>query len=257
MARDLHTALRDLCSHLPECEEVISHGSPNFKVRGKSFASYHVNHHGDGRVALWLDAPDGAQQLYTEMEPEHYFVPPYVGPRGWLGVSLVSGLSWSTVCERVREAYLKAAPRALEKSVPDLSKVKPPAKLPGASDIDPFQKPKVRSVLKRLGTLCARLPETEAAEQFGSPVWKAGKKTFVGMHHHTGRLQMTFWVGPDRQAMLTYDSRYRIPAYTGHNGWIDLDVEDGVDWDEVEPLLLGSYRHFALKRMLKALETAV
>ena len=54
--------------------------------------------------------------------------------------------------------------------------------------------------------------------------------------------------------MLTYDDRYRIPAYTGHNGWIDLDVEDGVDWDEVAPLLSGSYRHFALKRMLKALD---
>ena len=90
MARDLDTALRDLCSHLPECEEVLSHGSPNFKVRGKTFASYHVNHHGDGRVALWLAAPDGAQQLYTEMEPEHYFVPPYVGPRGWLGVEVWS-----------------------------------------------------------------------------------------------------------------------------------------------------------------------
>ena len=41
--------------------------------------------------------------------------------------------------------------------------------------------------------------------------------------------------------------------YIGHRGWIDLDVEDHVDWDEVRALVLGSYRHFALKRMLKAL----
>jgi hypothetical protein len=40
----------------------------------------------------------------------------------------------------------------------------------------------------------------------------------------------------------------------GHNGWIALDVSDGVNWDEVRELALSSYRHFALKRMLNALE---
>ena len=45
-----------------------------------------------------------------------------------------------------------------------------------------------------------------------------------------------------------------ISAYTGHNGWIDLDVEDDQDWDEIKELALESYRHFALNRMLKALD---
>jgi hypothetical protein len=57
-------------------------------VRGKTFAAYVVNHHGDGRIALWLNAPSGAQELYVKQEPKHFFVPPYVGPRGWLGVNL-------------------------------------------------------------------------------------------------------------------------------------------------------------------------
>lgn len=48
--------------------------------------------------------------------------------------------------------------------------------------------------------------------------------------------------------------RYSIPMYTGHNGWIDLDVEDHIDWDEVQGLLETSYRLFALKRTLKALD---
>ncbi len=55
-----------------------------FRVRGKTFASYVVNHHGDGRVALWLNAPRGAQAERVKREPKHFFVPPYVGPRGWL-----------------------------------------------------------------------------------------------------------------------------------------------------------------------------
>ena len=56
--------------------------------------------------------------------------------------------------------------------------------------------------------------------------------------------------------MLTFDPRYAIPAYTGHNGWILLDVQDTVHWDEVGELVGTSYRHFALKRMLKALGEA-
>jgi hypothetical protein len=95
----------------PETEEVISHGSPDFRVRGKTFATYVVNHHGDGRLALWLAAPPGAQQHYTESEPKHFFVPPYVGPRGWLGVHLNKGLDWKRIAERVREAYVAAAPK--------------------------------------------------------------------------------------------------------------------------------------------------
>ena len=66
-------------------------------------------------------------------------------------------------------------------------------------------------------------------------------------------MQLLFWVGPDRQLSLSADPRYHIPAYMGHNGWISLDVEDHADWEEIDGLLLESYRHFALKRMLKAL----
>ena len=53
--------------------------------------------------------------------------------------------------------------------------------------------------------------------------------------------------------MLTYDPRYHVPAYMGHNGWIGLDAEDDVLWDEVETLVDDSYRHFALKRLLRRL----
>ena len=95
MARDVHQAVREACLWLPEADEFVSHGSPNFRVRGKSFATYVVNHHGDGRVALWLNALPGAQEHHVRSEPAHFFVPAYVGPRGWLGVLLNSGLQWS------------------------------------------------------------------------------------------------------------------------------------------------------------------
>ncbi len=61
MSRTIDQAIRDLMAALPEVVEVESHGSPTFRVAGKQFASYTVNFHGDGRVALWLQAPPGAQ----------------------------------------------------------------------------------------------------------------------------------------------------------------------------------------------------
>ena len=110
MAKDINKAVREVCLWFPEAAEVISHGSPDFRVRGKTFATYVVNHHGDQRIALWLNAPAGAQELYTRAEPKHFFVPPYVGPRGWLGVQLDKGISWKRVAKLVREAYEKVAP---------------------------------------------------------------------------------------------------------------------------------------------------
>ena len=118
MAKDISQAVREVCLWFPETTEVISHGSPDFRVRGKTFATYVINHHGDGRVALWLNAPAGAQELYTKQEPKHYFVPPYVGPRGWLGVQLDKGISWKRVAKLVREAYEKVAPPALTALLP-------------------------------------------------------------------------------------------------------------------------------------------
>jgi predicted DNA-binding protein (MmcQ/YjbR family) len=250
MNRTISDAVRELCLGLPNTEEVVSHGFPNFKVKGKTFATFTINHHGDGRVALNVHSPAGAQQLYTEMEPEHYFVPPYVGPKGWLGIELNRGIDWDTVANRVGEAYQKVA--GTELATPP--RVQPPDGPMPVEEIDPFLGARAVAVMSQLKTLCELLPETVTATQFGNPVWKAGKKTFVSSHYYRGRLSLQFWVGVDQQAMLTYDERYSIPAYIGGNGWIDLDVEEHADWAEIEHLLNNSYRHYALKRMLKALE---
>lgn len=253
-ARDLHAVVRDLCTWMPETEELISHGSPSYKAAGRQFASFTINHHGDGRVALWLVAPPGAQELYVQAEPEHYFVPPYVGPKGWLGVNLNTGLTWQRVAEHAREAYCHVTPQRLHSALGKTPEIKPPEQDLDPYEIDPLARPDRAEVLSRLSDLCLALPETSTAQQFGNPAWKAGKKTFVTAYHSDGRLRLSFWVGGERQSMLADDPRYRVPAYTGPNGWIDLDAEHGINDDEVQGLVLDSYRHFALKRMLKALE---
>jgi hypothetical protein len=250
---DVHQAVRKVCLWLPEAEEFLSHGSPNFKVRGKTFASYVVNHHGDGRVALWLNAPSGAQEHHVRADARHFFVPPYVGPRGWLGVQLDQGLAWKRIAVLVREAYEKVAPAALLAAIGKTPVIEPPTKKLSSSQIDPMQSARGKVLLKTLRGICLALPESHEATQFGYPVWQAGKKTFVWARCAEQKLSVCFWVGVDQQGMLTADARYRIPGYMGHNGWIELDVTDRCDANEVAALALQSYRHFALKRMLQQL----
>jgi hypothetical protein len=85
-------------------------------------------------------------------------------------------------------------------------------------------------------------------------VWRAGKKVFAQAYSYKDGVTLGFWVGVEQQALLIADKRYSIPAYMGHNGWIALNVEKDCNWDEVRSLASFSYRHFALKRMLNALD---
>src|SRR5262249_46882441 len=119
---------------------------------------------------------------------------------------------------------------------------------------DPLSTPRAKAVLAPLREFCLSLPETSEDKAFGWPVWRAAKKTFAGVHRYNGRMTLQFWVGSDMQAMLTFEKRYRVPAYIGHNGWIELDVEEEMDFGEVRELVLVSYKHFALKRMLDRLD---
>lgn len=262
MSRTITDVVRDIMAVLPEVEEFISHGQPTFRIPGrKVFATYTINHHGDGRVALNLMAPRGAQAAFVAMRPRVYFVPPYVGPAGWLGIELDKGLAWSTVCEHVREAYAMVAPSALVESLPKTIRVAPPTRKFRPEEIDRFQSKPAQAILKKLDTILLKLPETARGSCFGSPTWQAGAKTFAIAHYYTGRLKLSFWVGPTQQRKLKKDPRFTIAQYNGHNGWIDLDIDPGdvnkakQDWPEITVLTLESYRHFALQRMLKKLGT--
>jgi hypothetical protein len=106
--------IRELCLGLPETSERLSHGAPTFFVRGKrAFLMVLTNHHGDGRFAIWCAAPGGMQRLLTEADPEKFFVPPYVGHRGWLGVRLERGVDWDELTGIAEDAYAEVAPAKL------------------------------------------------------------------------------------------------------------------------------------------------
>ena len=254
MGKNIKDAVREICLSFPQAEASAGHGQPGYKVAGKAFAMLAVNHHGDGRIALWVHSPPGVQQLHVQGEPGHYFVPPYVGRRGWLGVHLNKGNDWRAIAARVREAYAQVAPAALAAELGEAIAIEPPTETVPAEEFDPLSAPPARRKLGMLRAWVAKLPETSEGKQFGTPAFKAGKKTFLVVYRHRQRMRLEFWVGPELQATLSEDPRFVIPRYIGHRGWIDMDIENHVDWDEVFALARGSYRHFALKRMLKALD---
>ena len=110
--------VRELCLALPETSERLSHGAPTFFIREKrSFVMFHDDHHGDGRLALWAAAPAGLQAMLVDGAPEHYFVPPYVGHQGWIGVRLDRGLAWEEIAGVVEDAWLARAPKRLAQSL--------------------------------------------------------------------------------------------------------------------------------------------
>jgi hypothetical protein len=106
--------LRALCLALPETTERISHGEPTWFVRGRKTFVMGADHHHDDRLGFWCAAPIGAQSAHVEAQPERFFVPPYVGHRGWLGVYLdVADIDWDEIADLVVEAYRSIAPRTL------------------------------------------------------------------------------------------------------------------------------------------------
>jgi hypothetical protein len=110
------TRLRKLCLALPDAHEVEAWGEPTFRVRNKLFAMYAApgNHHGGGRPAVWCKAAPGNQSLMVRAAPDRFFVPPYVGPSGWVGVWLDRNPDWTEVRELLRDSYRLIAPRKLQ-----------------------------------------------------------------------------------------------------------------------------------------------
>ena len=103
---------RKIISRWPETDERMSHGSPTWWGGKKTFASWAENHHGDGRLALWIKSDFDTQEGLIEANPDTFFKPPYVGPSGWLGVELGGAkVDWGMVEGLLLAGYRAVAPK--------------------------------------------------------------------------------------------------------------------------------------------------
>ena len=108
--------IRKVCLGLPEVEEKPfgGHSSPAFRVRDKIF----VMTSEDG-TSMTMKAPRGVQGILINSDPERFFFPKYVGPKGWVGVrlDLAAAPDWGEIGEMMMESYCLTAPKTLVKQV--------------------------------------------------------------------------------------------------------------------------------------------
>lgn len=107
--------LRKICLALPEAHEVEAWGEPTFRVRNKLFAMYAAagTHHGAGGPSVWCKATRVNQGLMIDADPERFFVPPYVGPSGWIGIRLHGKPDWAEIASLLYDGYRLIAPKRL------------------------------------------------------------------------------------------------------------------------------------------------
>jgi predicted DNA-binding protein (MmcQ/YjbR family) len=110
--------LSQICLALPDVNRKDSGDHADFRVRGRVFAYFLNNHHGDQIVSVCCRAEMGENVDRASREPERFYLPAYIGPRGWFGLRLDGGaVAWSEVDNLVELSYRLAAPRTLIKKL--------------------------------------------------------------------------------------------------------------------------------------------
>lgn len=152
MTRKPLDRLRIICLALPASRETTSHGAPTFWGGKRVFAMFAsgVNHHGGGRDSVWCKAAPGNQELMVRADPHRFFVPPYVGPSGWIGVRLDTGVDWTVVAELMADAWRLVAPR------------KEVAMAQARAPLEPASSPSRRASAKRTAAARATPPRAAA-----------------------------------------------------------------------------------------------
>jgi len=109
-ATELRERLRKICLSLPQAVEKEAWGDPTWRVRDTIFA---MEKRGDGRVSVWCKAPPGSQMVLVGADPQTFFVPPYVGHKGWVGMRLDDDPDWDEVAALLTRSYRLIAPKRL------------------------------------------------------------------------------------------------------------------------------------------------
>jgi predicted DNA-binding protein (MmcQ/YjbR family) len=147
--------LRGLCLGLPDATEKVAWGDPTWRVRERIFAMQKGNYEG-GRPALWLKGAPGAQDALVGARPSVFFVPPYVGNKGWVGIYLDgASLQWDVIADLIVESWRLIAGPRLAAQLPEAplakrtSRTRAAKKKAPARKATPVRHPKKRTGAKR------------------------------------------------------------------------------------------------------------
>ena len=107
---EIGARLRAICFALPEASEEPMRRGPSYRVADKIFA---LERPWNDWRALWCKVPEGSREILLEAEPTRFFIPPYFGAKGWIGVGLDEAVGRREVEAFVRRSYGLVAPKRL------------------------------------------------------------------------------------------------------------------------------------------------
>ena len=114
MRTDPLRRVSNLCLAFPEATVERNGSHATFRVRKKVFAYFLDDHHGDGIVSVCVKTRLGENGDLARERPSQFYLPAYIGPRGWVGVRLdVPKVSWDEVASMVTSSYAIVAPKTL------------------------------------------------------------------------------------------------------------------------------------------------
>ena len=106
--------LTKICLALPEATRECYGQHAGFRIRKKTFAYFLNDHHGDGMVAVTCKVLPGDNKVLAASDPVRFYLPAYVGSRGWVALRLDLGdIDWEEVSELVSGSYRMIAPKGL------------------------------------------------------------------------------------------------------------------------------------------------
>lgn len=113
-ANERRNQLVKICESFPEVTVEPANEHLKISIRKKTLAYYQFDHHGDGMISLVCKANLSEQRRMIRTDPETFFVPDYVGAKGWLGIRLdLTEVDWDAVTESLRRACQSVAPKKL------------------------------------------------------------------------------------------------------------------------------------------------
>jgi hypothetical protein len=113
-AESRRSRLVKICESFPEVTVVPANEHLKISIRKKTLAYYSFDHHGDGMISLVCKSNPSDQRRMIRSDPETFFVPDYLGAKGWLGIRLdLAEVDWDVVTESLRQAYQDLAPKKL------------------------------------------------------------------------------------------------------------------------------------------------
>lgn len=250
----VYAKLRALCLGFPGADEKLSHGMPSFHVRGKMFTQFVDNDYYDIPLSAWVKSTLDKQRELVADEPNHYYTPKYVGPAGWVGVSLWPSPDWITLTLLVEEAWLAVVPPKVatgEAAPPKAVKRAPVTRVTTDEKL-------ARAALARLGKICSGLPEVACEAESKHATFRVRKKPFVYFldnHHGDGIISACVKGEPKANTKLIASDpkRFYLPAYIGRSGFlgIRLDVKR-VDWKDLETRVQKAWQLQAPKTLLRS-----